>query len=106
LYPPFSHIINFRFASVKEDVVLKQSLGFKEKLEAKLSEVGLKVQILGPAPCPLYRLRGMYRRHMFVKTKSILKFIEFLGAWEQAEANYGLPSSIRLTIDIDPYDMM
>ncbi|PKK84193.1 MAG: primosomal protein N' [candidate division Zixibacteria bacterium HGW-Zixibacteria-1] len=106
LYPPFSHIINFRFASVKEDAAIKQSLGFKDRLEARLSEVGLKVQILGPAPCPLYRLRGMYRRHMFVKTKSILKFIGFLGTWEQAEANYGLPSSIRLTIDIDPYDMM
>lgn len=106
LFPPFSHLVNFRFASKKEDVTDEQSLEFKKKLEGKLEETGLKVQILGPVQCPLYRLRGMYRRHLFVKTKSILKFIAFLSAWEHAEPGYGLPSSVRLAVDIDPYDMM
>lgn len=106
LYPPFSHLVNFRFASKKEDISIKQSFDFRNKLEERLDGTGLKVQILGPAPCPLYRLRGMYRRHLFVKTKSILKFIAFLRDWELVDTNYGLPSSVRLTIDIDPYDMM
>jgi len=106
LYPPFSHMVNFRFSSKKEDGAVKQSLEFRERLEAKLNDAKLKVHILGPAPCPLYRLRGMYRRHMFVKTQSILKFIAFLRNWEQSEPNYGVPSSVRMITDIDPYDMM
>ncbi|MEW5924003.1 MAG: primosomal protein N' [Candidatus Zixiibacteriota bacterium] len=106
LYPPFSHLVNFRFAAKKEDAAVRQSVEFRRKLESKLDEAGLKVYILGPAPCPLYRLRGMYRRHLFVKTKSILKFIAFLNAWERTEPGYGLPSSVRLAVDIDPYDMM
>ena len=106
LYPPYSHLVNFRFAGKKEETVLKGSLDFRNRLDSRLKDSGLKVQILGPAPCPLYRLRGMYRRHLFVKTKQILKFIHFLTLWEQTDPRYSLPSSLRLTIDIDPYDMM
>jgi len=106
LYPPFAHIVNFRFSSKKENIVTEQSLNFRNKLGSRLEREKLKVHLLGPAPCPLYRLRGMYRRHLFVKTKSIIKFIAFLRDWELSETNYGLPSSIRLVIDIDPYDMM
>ena len=106
LYPPYSHLVNFRFAGKKEETVLKGSLDFRNRLDSRLKDSGLKVQILGPAPCPLYRLRGMYRRHLFVKTRQILKFIHFLTLWEQTDPRYSLPSSLRLTIDIDPYDMM
>lgn len=105
-YPPFSHLINFRFSGKKEDTVRKHSHDFKKRLEEKLKDFGLRVQILGPAPCPLYRLRGLHRRHLFVKTKRILKFIKFLDSWEHDEPKFSLPSKVRLVIDVDPYDMM
>ncbi|UCD95463.1 MAG: primosomal protein N', partial [Candidatus Zixiibacteriota bacterium] len=105
-YPPFSHLVNFRFSAKKEETVGKHSLKFKANLESKLKDSGLHVHVLGPAPCPLYRLRGLYRRHMFVKTKQILKFIKLLDGWERTEPRFALPSTVRLTTDVDPYDMM
>jgi len=105
-YPPFSHLVNFRLAAKKENSVMKYSLLFKQNLENRLHVSKIKIHLLGPAPCPLYRLRGMYRRHLFIKTKQITKFTRLLYDWEKSEPNFGLPSSVKLVIDIDPYDMM
>jgi primosomal protein N' (replication factor Y) len=105
-YPPFGHLINFRFSSKKEETVQKYSLSFKSRLAAGIKQNRLKADILGPAPCPLYHLRGVYRRHLFIKTKQVKGLVKFLSEWQTAEPNYALPSKIRLIIDIDPYDMM
>ena len=105
-YPPFSRLVNFRLAAKKENSVSKYSLLFKQNLENKLRISKIKVHLLGPAPCPLYRLRGMYRRHLFIKTKQVTKFTHLLYDWERNEPNFGLPSSVKLVIDVDPYDMM
>jgi len=105
-YPPFSHLVNFRLAAKKEESSIKYSLLFRQNLENRIKDSGVKIHILGPAPCPLYRLRGMYRRHLFIKTKQVTKFVRLLYDWEQKEPNFGLPSSLKLVIDIDPYDMM
>jgi len=105
-YPPFSHMVNFRLSSKNESSLQKASLEFRSALEKWLNGSGLQAHILGPAPCPLYRLRGMYRRHLFIKTKQILKVIKGLGEWEFREPHFGLSSSIRVVVDIDPYDMM
>lgn len=105
-YPPFSHLVNFRFLAKNETTAVNSSLEFRKQLESRLSETKIKVHLLGPAPCPLYRLRGMYRRQMIIKTNQILKFINFLKNWDYSEHNFGQPSNVRLIIDIDPYDMM
>jgi primosomal protein N' (replication factor Y) len=105
-YPPFSHLVNFRFSAKKEGSVQKYSALFRNQLETRLKDTNVRAKILGPAPCPLYRLRGRYRRHLFVKTGQILKFLKFLNIWERSQPNFGLASSVRLIIDVDPYDMM
>jgi primosomal protein N' (replication factor Y) len=106
LYPPFSHLANFRFSAKNEDALRKHSLEFKNRLIDRLNKSNIKVHILGPAPCPIYRLRGMFRRHMFIKTRQILKFIKLLDSWQNDEPNFALPSKVKLIIDVDPYDMM
>lgn len=105
-YPPFVHLINFRLSSKKEEELHKYALELKARISKGAKKANLSIDLLGPAPCPLYRLRGMYRRHFFIKTARIRSLVKYIRAWEEAESNFGLPSKIRLTIDIDPYDMM
>jgi len=105
-YPPFSRMINFRFSAKKEDTLHKHSLEFKNELNRRLIKSKIKAHLLGPAPCPLYRMRGLFRRHMFVKTRQILKFIDLLDGWQKTDTHFALPSTTKLIIDIDPYDMM
>ncbi|MBN2226534.1 MAG: primosomal protein N' [candidate division Zixibacteria bacterium] len=105
-YPPFAHLINFRLYGKNEDTLAKQAKRFKTLLEHRIASDGITAIVLGPAPCPLYRVRGQYRRQMVAKTNQTVKLIQTLTQWEAGERNFGIPSNIRLIVDVDPYDMM
>ena len=106
VYPPFSRIVNFVLAGTDESKLEREAHGFRDRMAELIGNEKLDAQMLGPAPCPIYRLRGRYRRHLFVKTKHIVKLVRSLTQWESREPRFRLPSSIRLTVDVDPDDMM
>ncbi len=62
--------------------------------------------LLGPAPAPMYKLRGNFRRRLIIKTTSVKKIVARLRQWESEKANFGLSSKIRVIIDVDPINMM
>jgi primosomal protein N' (replication factor Y) len=106
-YPPFSRLVNFRLSCKDENKLQETALEFRERLLGRIKSAGLKQSApLGPAPCPLYRLRGNYRRHLFVKTRQVIKFVRMLRQWELSEPRFKLPSTIKLAVDVDPDDMM
>ncbi len=106
LYPPFSRIVNFVLSAADDKVLEREALNFRERLESNLGQKRLGPQILGPAPCPMYFLRSRYRRHLFIKTKQVVKLVRVLTEWESREARFGLPAAVRLSVDVDPDDMM
>ena len=105
-YPPFSRIINFIFSSEDEKLLESAALNYQTRLKQKLNQAGIKYQLLGPAPCPMYFLRKKYRRHLFIKTNQTIRIVKLLTEWEETQANFKLNSKIRLNIDVDPDDMM
>ena len=61
------------------------------------------LRILGPAPAPLALLRGRWRERILVRAKPDVDLPEQLRAWLKP---LKLPSSIQLSIDVDPYDFL
>lgn len=105
-YPPFTRLVNLTLSAAGESELEKAIAEFKSDLCQRVKAVGLKAEILGPASAPLYRLRSRYRRHILIKTVAVVKFVSMLIAWEREQPRFGLNSSIRITIDVDPVDMM
>ncbi len=105
-YPPFTRLVNFVFSSTNEKLLEQTALEFKKKLREQIAQKKLTVELLGPAPCPLYMLRRNYRRHLLIKTSQIVKFVGMLGEWESREPRFKAPSLIKIVVDIDPFDMM
>ncbi len=105
-YPPFTRIVNFILSDAEEEKLQKESLSFRDRLLTMIEQSKLDVRLLGPTPCPMYRLRGRYRRHLFVKTRQVVRFVRALADWESHEARFKVPSSMRITVDVDPDDMM
>ncbi len=105
-YPPFSRVVNFTLSSEKEMLLEKETLLFREKLLHKIKTNNLKVQLLGPTPCPIYFLRNRYRRHLFIKTNQVINFTKMLTSWEDIEPRFTLPATLRINVDVDPDDMM
>ena len=98
-YPPFGHLVNL-VLSGNDATRLKATA---EQLSVELARAEADVEVLGPAPCLLARLRNRHRMQILLKAKQrdpLRREITLLGRLKK-----GLPPGVQLTVDIDPVDM-
>ena len=100
------HLINFMFLSKDEELPDKAIVSFIEKFKSEINKNKIKMQLLGPGECALYRLRGQFRRHFFIKTNQVIKVVNLLSEWEDQQPNFSVSSKVKIIIDVDPSDMM
>lgn len=105
-YPPFSRLVNLRLEGPKlPDVetkahVLATALREKQVEDKTLSR---HIEILGPAPAPIQKLRNRYRWQILLKGEKGSPLLELARL-----ARDILPRSrtTRLHIDVDPHNML
>lgn len=102
-YPPYSRLLRV-VASSTEQTLPGDAL---HKLRRAAQQWGesesLELVFLGPSPCPLTRLKALWRWHMLVKsgsTKSLVKLMKFLLPAEKKI------KGVKLIMDIDPQEML
>jgi primosomal protein N' (replication factor Y) len=61
------------------------------------------IEVLGPAPAPLAVLRGRHRQRFLVKATRALRLQQVMRDWL---TRVKLPSTVRVTVDIDPYSFL
>lgn len=59
-----------------------------------------EIEVLGPVPAAMRRLKGQYRWRFLVKSERGIKIQSFLKKWVKISQ---IPTHIRLQIDMDPY---
>ncbi len=104
-YPPFSQIIrlilssqnNFRAEKAAQEIALRlctmiEKFGFGERLE-----------VLGPTPCVIERINSYYRFQIIIKNKLEDKGHQFVSSFL---SKINAPKDIRMTIDVDPLDIL
>ncbi|MEQ9619638.1 MAG: primosomal protein N' [Deltaproteobacteria bacterium] len=102
-YPPFSRLVNIRFTGrLEKDTgdVAKKSAEIARKLLSKLKPGALEV--LGPSPCPVSKIRNRYRFQMLLKSSNtgiLHSFSRQLIKLISKEAG-----QVRVSIDVDPYN--
>ena len=105
-YPPFGRLVNLRIDGPKADEVEKSAKALSVKLgdrllrDAKLQE---QIEILGPAPAPIEKLRNRFRWQILLKGKPSSSLLDLA---KQARVLFPRSSSTRLHIDVDPYNML
>lgn len=70
---------------------------------ARAAPAGQGVSVLGPAPAPLAVLRGRHRRRFLVKCRRDVAPQPLIRRWL---GQIRLPSTVRLQVDIDPYNFL
>ena len=105
-YPPFSRLVRLIFSGPESDELERLVKSFSARLEQACARSRLQVTRLGPSPCPLSFLRGRHRRHLILKTGQVQKLVRLLSHWEIAEPRFGLPARVRVTVDVDPVDLL
>ena len=69
----------------------------------RIAPHGPEIRALGPAPAPLYMLRGRYRYRLLLRVTRNLSVQAIVRDWL---ARIEIPNAVRVQIDIDPYGFM
>lgn len=96
--PPFSRLAALIIEGHKEEEVLKVSRAL-----AKQVNHASQVMTYGPAPAPLYMLRGKYRYRFLVKAPRNINLPNYMRQWV---AGVQTPRSVRVKMDIDPMSFL
>ena len=98
-YPPFGHLVNLVLSG--NDAV--QVAAAAEQLAGALNRQRGEVEVLGPAPCLLQKLRGRRRVQLLLKAAQRPALRRLL---DRVATGSRLPGGVTLTVDVDPIDMM
>jgi primosomal protein N' (replication factor Y) len=102
-YPPFTFLAAFAISGLSEHIVSTQADITARLLAHLKSELKVRVEILGPAPSPIYRLRNRFRRQILLKAGNRGDLHRLIALWRQQASTL---STVRISVDIDPVDMM
>ena len=105
-YPPVTRLVSFLASSPREDRVLETVERVAEWGRASAQAAGGDIEVLGPAPHVLTRLRGRTRWHVTLRSRHRRPLLEAaVRVWETIEREK-IPAGVRLAADVDPQDVM
>jgi primosomal protein N' (replication factor Y) len=98
-YPPFSRLALVRFEAADDTLVRSEA----DRLARVARQAAAKdVEILGPAPAPLTRLRGRYRHRFMLRATDRARLRHVL----LGIARTAVDRRVRMAIDVDPVSML
>jgi primosomal protein N' (replication factor Y) len=100
-YPPFARMVLLRVeAALEPDAILAST----RLAEAARAASAPGVDILGPAPAPLARLRNRFRYRVMLRAKDRRPLRALLARLEPVLAE--IPSRVRVHVDVDPMQLL
>ncbi len=104
-YPPFSKIIRFVLSCGNNFRAEKASQEIALRLNTMVDKFGIseKLEVLGPTMCVFERLNGQFRFQIIIKNRMEEKGHDFISRFIHQIV---LPKDIKLTIDVDPIDIL
>lgn len=106
-YPPFQKMIVFRVQSMTSALAQKTAQMVKARLQAiteKYETIFQGIEVLGPAFAPLSKLKNQYRLHVIIKSAQP-KALNALARQVLADEKW-VPSQARVTVDVDPINLL
>ncbi|OQX09746.1 MAG: primosomal protein N' [Desulfobulbaceae bacterium A2] len=106
-YPPFTRLINIKLSGPEEAEVERAAQAVASFAEAHPACRGSNpVQVLGPAPAPLARLRDRSRWQLLLKGGDLGRLHQLARAILHEARPTLRGRELRLALDVDPEDMM
>lgn len=101
-YPPFAYLVNCIAIDEDERAAKEKIESLAEQLQEIASALGAGIELLGPAPAPLAKLKGRYRWHLLLRAPD-------RGALEELVREVGRRHHHALqgiTVDVDPQSLL
>ena len=101
-YPPWSRVALLTVRGRNEEKVKLVAEHLKKTLATRL-ESWRDIVLAGPAPAPLLKAETFFRYQLMIRTKAMARLGRELAA---VESSLEWPDDLRLTIDIDPVNLV
>lgn len=102
-YPPFSRLVKIGFSGECEELVAKAARKTGSFLRQR--SAAQTMDILGPVPAPLGRIKKRYRWHVLLKSHHLGELHRICDSVHK-EKTLLCASGVRLTLDVDPENML
>ncbi len=99
-YPPFRHLIHHRFRGLNPEKVFFFAEHWTRHLEANLTG---NIEIRGPAPAPLEKIRDQYRFQIWYFVTNVTKAAAELSHLRQ---QFKMDKDVIDTFDVDPVNLV
>jgi primosomal protein N' (replication factor Y) len=110
-YPPFVQLANVLLSARDEAAAAAAALETAEWVRALLRERAARdrtlraVDVIGPAPCPVHRIKERWRWHFLLRTADASS-LSRLGRYIAARAPFAAHPEVRLVVDRDPVQLL
>lgn len=107
-YPPFCNIINCIVSAPLEQDVRRLIENFTYNLKKsadllKQNNPNLLFDILGPAPCPIFKIKNRFRWHVFIKCNDIMETNKIIN---KVIESCKIKKDVRFLVDVDPMSLL
>ncbi|MDA0659963.1 MAG: primosomal protein N' [Planctomycetota bacterium] len=102
-YPPFGHMVRIIVRGPDEKNALQYADSWMESLRKGALARPAGIRVLGPAPAPIARLRGLFRFHALVQGPDADQLRQLI---RDSVGQVKLPTDVQSVIDVDPTDML
>jgi primosomal protein N' (replication factor Y) len=105
-FPPFGKLVNLRLDGPHRENVEAKAKALASKIRAIQSrnpKYREHIEILGPAPSPIEKLRNRYRWQLLLKGNQIGPLIALANV---ACETFTRVRNVRMHVDVDPYNML
>jgi len=101
-YPPFARVALVTLRGRNEEKVRFTADHVRKELEQFMGAIRDLI-VAGPGPAPLAKAESYYRFQIMLRTRAMSRLASLLDPWS---SQVELPEDVRLTLDIDPVDLM
>lgn len=106
-YPPFCRLANVILSGTDEDAVVRAADAAADLVRSLIDEgTAPGVELMGPAPCPVDRIRGRWRWHFLLRSDSPAALGGVLRRLHDFGTTLTGKGSLRLALDRDPATLL
>ncbi len=104
-YPPFVRLANVLFSGTQEKETAALAGDASTWIRRLLKSAGSSVQLVGPAPCPIERIKSRFRWHLLLKSVNSGDMTRVLRYFVE---KYKVPDrhGLRAVVDRDPVSLL
>jgi len=103
-YPPHAHLANLVVSGTSERKVAEAAAGLAAWLRDLFrAQPRSRADLLGPAPCPIGKVRGRYRWHLLLRTAEAAPLTRLVS---YVAGKAPVPAAVRLVVDRDPASLL